>query len=383
MKKIILIEVLLLSSAFAGCLNLTVSAEDIKANENFITDSNRCFNAYDIPVSPPSSATSAIASISTKRAGEEFYLAIFKKPACVVDNVKYFKYYLIDNSTGEKIDGTEKSIDITKVDSLSFKVNNSYKNVSVKFEYDLVTAMPNVEWERVTCPYKEERFSKWDDFSRTAIKYTIQKLDSTVIRTSYNTIDELEEAENLKNEAIYQLANKKCYKPIVTIDTTTDTKIEYSTDNFAIRPDKIDGKFNTSTVKAGSVAFATLKVVNTNGDITTNYNASSTELEINGSAQYSFDINNGYTSRAQFLFLEPGTQTISIIDKNFALVDEDDTIESCRIFKGETSIDVISTSKYWAGRGTEEVENNPKTNNINVDIKQNTKKDLHFQKMNW
>jgi len=385
MKKIILSGVLLLTSAFAGCLNLIKpSIEDIKADAEFIVDPTRCFNAYDIPITP-SSATTSIVSISTKTAGEKFYLAIFKKhtPACVVKNVKY---YLIDNTTGKKIDGTEKSIaDITKVDPLSFKVDNSYKDVSVKFEYDLVTPYKNVEWKEVTCPYIEKISSK-KEFVNHMLKYTnikIKELSSNVSQTDYNTTDELENAEDIENKAIFQLADETCYQATVTIDKTSETKTEESTDNFAIRPDKIDGKFNTAQVKAGSVAFATLKTINTNGDITTNYNASSTELEIDGSAQYSFDINNGYTSRAQFLFLEPGTQTISIIDKNFALVDEDDTIESCRIFKGETSINVIATSKYWAGQGTGEAENTPKRNNIDVNIKQNTKKDLHFQKMNW
>ena len=345
MKKIILSGVLLLTSAFAGCLNLTASQEDITENDNFMADSNRCFNAYDEPVSS-SGGSSSIFSISTKTAGEEFYLHIFKKPYCAVTNVKY---YLVDNITDEKIDGTEHSLYNVPHQDVNLTIPNSYKDVSIKFEYDKETKLSTPK--EITCPTNPSDY----------------KVVSGGVPSGIYAVP----------QPTYPITYK-CY-------TYYETKpyIDYSTDNFAIRPDKIDGKFNTAQVKEGSIAFATLKTINKKGDITTNYNIASTELEIDGSAQYSFDINNGYTSRAQFLFLEPETQTISIIDKNFASVDEDDTVEHCRIFRGETSMNVIATSKYWAGTGTDENENDPISNNVQAKIKQNTKKDLHFQKMAW
>ena len=354
MRKVIFIGSLLVSSVMAsGCLNLTASITDMAADEAFRTDPSKCFNAYDVPVSP-SSATTSIFSISTKTAGEEFYLHIFKKPYCAVTNVRY---YLVDNKTGEKIDGTESGLANVEWSIVTLNVPNSYKDVSVKIDYDRISYNPiPVE---VTCPTDPSDYEVVDALPNEG-------------KSGIFAVPVYDTSKDITKKY-------KCYE----YTTKTSSKSDVSTDNFAIRPEKFDITFNKSSVNAGSSVYATIKALNSSDDITTNYNEKSMDLNIDSKAQYSFEIKNGITKNAQFIFLESGTQNTIITDLHFSDVDSDDTVEFCRIFKGEKAIRVILPSKSWAGTGTGEAENDPKSNNVNVDIKQNTKKDLHFQKMGW
>ena len=346
MKKIVFLGSLLVSSLMAAsCLNTTVSSDDEAAEQAFMSDSNRCFNAYDLD------ATASAASITTKTAGDDFYLHLYKKSEC---NVNTVTYYLVDNNTGNEIAGTKKTITWNSGALADFEVDKkAYKDVSVKFDYDRVT-YSNTPTKLATCPSPSE--------------YTIV----TTLEPGSGIFAKLD-ASSPTGYSCYEYSN------------TTTAHSDKSTDNFAIKPNKFDINFKKTKIKEGAVDIATIKTLDKNSDIVDNYNNSSMNLMVSNNVQYAFNIQNGLANSAQFIFIKTGdNQSIILQDFDFAKVDTDDTILSCREISGSSnSVDVVEASKYWAGTGTEENENDPLKNNVQTKIKQNTKKDLHFQKMGW
>ena len=318
MKRLVLISGLVASSLMAEtmCLNSVVSSEDEQANNTFLADASRCVNAYDVTTS------GSAVSISTKIAGDDFKLHIFRKPECKISNVKAS---LVNKSDLSLVADSEGGV---VADEASFNVKKANRDLLVKITYDKLKAVS------CTLPH---------DVSSAGV----------------------------------------CY-------SKDETKTEYSTDDFAIRPNAFSINLKKSKVKEGTIDYATIKALQKDGaSVVDNYTNSSMNLDVKDinaeGVQYTFEINNGLSNKAQFMFLKPtDSNKVVITDKHYADVDSDDTIADCREFSGESNeVEVVESSKYWAGTGTNEAENNPETTTIQSKIKQNTKKDLHFQKMGW
>jgi hypothetical protein len=187
----------------------------------------------------------------------------------------------------------------------------------------------------------------------------------------------------------YYESLEKCYT--VTVETTTKHYTEYSTDDFAVRPAKFDISMK-NTIR-GARSPLDIKTVNNYGDINTKYSISSfytrTTANKNIPMQYSFDIVNGKTILSSTIFFTKPAEDVQITVSEkpgyeWAIVDADDTADSCRLVSGTSNeFNVSDGSKSWAGAGTEKDYNNPSTNSINSDIRQNTNKDRHFTKMGW
>ena len=177
--------------------------------------------------------------------------------------------------------------------------------------------------------------------------------------------------------------------------TPSVEKSEYTVDNFAIRPDKFNIAFSKTNVSTNELIPFSISAVRSDGIVTDNYSASSTDLKVSFSnpdtyPKYSFDIINGTDSKGSLYLTKAGTTDMNVTDENFAKVDEDDTTDEQRYIIGSSttssSSEVTATdskSKYWAGVGTNEEQNDPTKNTIQTDVKQNVKKDLHFNNVNW
>ena len=193
--------------------------------------------------------------------------------------------------------------------------------------------------------------------------------------------------------------DNKCVQIENPCDSNTTTYISQS-DSFAIKPAHFRVHLPSHITQNIAVP-VTLEVVDAKGNIIENYNNSSANLDVtfspNVKAQYAFDIVNGKGS-GTVKFLEPVNGVkMEVSDPHFADVDKDDTSSDNRTVdtdsststnsdnSSSTTSDVSShnPSKYWAGVGTNEPENNPTKNTIDSDIRQNTKKDLHYKKMGW
>jgi len=348
MKKLILISSVVASSLMAASCVYKPNQKDVDANAAFQSDPNKCFNAYD-------SQNISTASLLTKTAGKSFDLYIYKKPSCKVSEVTY----TVVSSTGKEL--AKDTIPANEWNVVNLNIPNSYKDVKVTFDYSRTYFNNNVE--QVTCPVTYTKVASLNTL------YNQEPTDAVFgVPTGINTYT--------------------CYK----YTTRQEAKHDESTDDFAIKPDLFNILFKKGTVKVGSTTLATIESKNgaNPAQITTNYNNSSLNLNVTGDAQYSFDIQNGSTNAAQFVFLKKGTQTITITDTHYTDVDKGEevnannpTSDSCRYVTGSATINVIEPSKSWAGTGTGEAENNPTNNSINSTIKQNTHKDLHFKKMGW
>jgi hypothetical protein len=329
--------------AYSGrCMLLSIADE--KANqENFVTNPDVCFNAYD---------NGSNSSILTHTAKKDFNLVVVKKEWCKnIHNISDIKVDII-NENGVVASGTQ----ITPAEptgEYKFNVDNAYKELLVQITYKRDKKLE-------TCPVNPASY-----VGKTSGTYALWD----------------------KNTKKYE-----CY-------TTNETEevIDYSTDNFAVKPDKFDILLKQSTVKTGQREPLVIKALAKDGSITTNYYSSSMNLNViidpsNTLAQYSFDIINGKSTSSSFLqFINPNNDvTVTITDTAYTIIDQDDTkvadvigVDCRRISGTSNSVDVIGSSKYWAGTGTNENENSPAKNNVNADIKQNTKRDLHFNKMGW
>jgi len=345
------------------CSKYPLSSGD---SQRYIESSN-CFNAVDLSFTKGMALVTPI-SITTKTSAKDFSLLLTRNLSC--NSVNTVEYYLIDNTTNEEIPDTRKSINISlPKEEISFNVPNSYKDVSVGFEYETVS-YSNTPKE-ITCPAPSQ--------------YTV--VSSLKVGGGIFAVpNEITYTFDMMGNKIANPITYKCYE----FPKTIVTHEEKSTDDFAIRPKEFLIELTKSQTKTGKFVPLHIDVVNDDDTIDNNYNNSSMDLSVGFSpsdiqGQYMFDIVNGTTSRGSVSFLNPGDDiTLDIVDSQFANVDSDDTEDSCRYIIGSSnSIKVTEASKYWAGTGTDENENNPMTNTIQAKIKQNTKKDLHFQKMSW
>jgi len=378
------------------------SSNDATKEATFTSDPNKCFNAYDIPFTSSTGTTTSPVSLSTKTAGKDFIFKITKKPTCIVNNVTYS---LVDNKTGNEIPGTTNTItNPADANFAQFNVSNSYKDVSVKFSYKKTVVNTSSTPTEVTCPTSTSDYTivtSYNDIPQTTGIFAVPQQEC--YQFTYSSVNGFAKQKTscpLKPTIVSALPAKpststtyaivsgyKCYKYPTT---SSSIKVDYSTDNFAIKPSQFDITLKKSPIKVGQVEPMDLKVLNNNSIITTNYKNSSTNLIVtltpsNTKAQYGFDINNGVLSKSVLSFATTNSDvSMKILDEHYADVDSDDTFQTCRNIEGTSNtINIIGTSKYWAGTGTNEKENNPTNNTISSEVKQNTKKDVHFQKLGW
>ena len=369
MKKVLL-GTIITSTLFGGCIQY--SATDYT---NSATSTN-CFNATDISIMSTNSYEFNPFSISTKIAGKDFQLRITRKISTECSNLQNLQFSLVDEDTNETLISSSLSfLPTSTFTKKTLSVDSVHKDVIVKFTYD------KDEWsyskEKVPC----------SSYISTTMSKMMGKVTKTLPALSSITESVL---STLKDGAVYMDKFGSCYKIHPKKDTYTYT--EYSTDNFAIRPDRFDINLAKSNVKTGELVPLDIKVKNYNGDII-DFDKKSTDLVVDISpttqiGQYYFDIVDGITKREQLFFTkEENNVKLNISEKigdEFAIIDNDDTINSCRIFDGQSnSVNVTGSSKYWAGAGIGNDEDDPMKNNVQVDVVQNTKKDLHFQKLNW
>jgi hypothetical protein len=307
----------------------------------------KCFDAVDY------GQTDKL-SIMTKVAGKKFSLSLYhsEREECDASNIKY---ELIDEITGNPIDGTLKSWTTT---TSIFDVPNSYKDVKVKFMYD-------THWTPVTCAGVTNNISTDDP-------------------------------ENGKKYRNY--TTNKCYK---YSDSTTHRE-ENSSDNFAIIPAHFDIAFKKSSVKEGEKNKVFIAAVNANGSITTNYNQKISNLNMSvapsdAKVQYLLeDILNGQSNFCYVLFANYGkNRNVTLKDTIYSAIDADDTkhgygfgplYHNCRDIIGTSNdVNVSERSKYWAGTGTDKngSADCPLHTTVQTHVKQNTLRDLRFNKVNW
>ena len=312
--------------------------------------------------------------ITTKVAGSTFDLSLIRNPGECFSKIgvgspsSNITVTLVDMETGNEIASTTS----TAPGMVSFNVDEAYKNVKAKVNYSVVNVVPHEE--EIACMSSVSSLAK--------------------------SIEELGGKSGIYAKRVGMMKKFKCYK--VTFETTTTSYEEYSTDDFAIRPDRFEVALAKSSAKVGGYIPMSVKAVNSKDATTTTYSKKSTELNL-GTApddlkiQYSFDIQNGVSKNANLYFTQEGTAKLYLNEKvgdEFAIIDSDDTKESyvdmfgsthyCRLIGGESGdVTINGISRYWAGTGTGEDENDPQKTSISVSIVQNTKKDLHFQKMGW
>jgi len=370
-----------------------VSAADNAAALNAAANPNRCFNAVDIVLANPS-------SIMTKTAGEDFVLKTIKKPTCMVSNITYS---LVDDK-GNDIAGSTATITSPGANGfLVFNVPNAYKDVKVKFTYDQM--IPSTPYQ-VSCtniindPHQYRFRFRFENMNQNELgtyviptgtvecynitNGSVAKVQCSSDPTEYQFQFSFQNMAQNRNGKFALATNYACYRNYTTVH-----QIEYSTDNFAIKPDRFNITFKKTDVKTGQTDYVSIQTVDTNNNITTNYKNSSITLKPTFSpvvnAQYAFDIYNGEAKNGKVIFNEAKSNvTMTLTDTDYTAVDADDTAQSCRTITGTSnSVNISAPSKYWAGTGTNETQNNPTTNTIQSDVKQNVKKDSHFNKVNW
>ena len=378
--------------------------------------------------------------IQTKVAGTNggFQLRLRHRKGCGWDwHNHHIAVALVDNLTGKlitepkAIDTKATFIDDTLSDDeyidTTFNVANAYKNVKVKF-FHLKPTECNHHQFRWMHQFREtiqNQTCNLDEFldqpfiiSNTIQCYEVNSSNVTnmtnfpywgerlpecnediIEETISQNLDEIKSAIEEKramNTWRFRYAiptNDECY--VIEPECADEAYISQSSDSFAIRPSYIQATL-PSSISANIPAKIEVVVKNASGDTITNYNNSSANLKVSFkdsagndiAAQYSFKIKDGIGS-GTVIFSEPvNNVTVEIIDEHFADVDKDDTDKADRvtsIIPGTSSTSTVTNggSKYWAGAGTNEEENNPRKNTIDADIKQNTTKDLHYHKINW
>jgi len=332
MKKLFLIPLLILGLN-GSCLKTSES------DKKLVKDSNQCLNAFDLESSY---------SITTKISGQIFLLK-FKNKCPEIENVKISLYANDENITSSKF----------FLPILPFEVNNTFKNVKVRFDYD----KDEVEFvsNEVECPITLNSFKK--------VKEITDDLESGLYYIYSST------------EPYY-----RCYN--VTLKKETSHYIEYSTDNFAIRPKKFLIEI-PEKIKQSTLDLLNAYALNDDNDIV-DYNSSGTSYEISFNKpikiQYNFYLVNGKgTFRAHFNSAENDVvMALKECKNEFAKIDEDDTNNECRMTSFVSDeFDISAGSKGWSGMGTGEKENDPSKNSIEVDIRQNVMKDLRFQRVDY
>ena len=315
------------------------SQEDMQKEIDFFTDPSRCFNAFSIP--DFNNLSFSPFSILTQIQNKDFYLKIIRKHTKICSDISDVNVTLIDKD-GNKIDYDKSSLNpITEpsyygyiVIPIQFNVYNAYRDVFVHFSY-------KIKHKKIICP------------------------DST-----------------------YTGVTSKCY----TITTTT-SKEENATDDFAVRPKQFNISA-ASTTFIGNPLNIDINVTNKNGNISTNYNADDIDLNTSTNPNniylsYFYNIVNGKLGRHKFFFTKPSNdvkiQISEKLGKEWAIVDTDDTKNSRILIKPgkSNSIKILETSKNWVGVGTGEKENSPTNKTIQLNIRGNTNRNLKFHKIGW
>jgi len=333
MKKLLFLIPLIILGLNGACLK---TSDKDKA---LADDSNQCLNAFNID---------SASSISTKIDGKEFWLKIERK--CL--NIHNIKIVLVSN---------DKNISEVKsyTPLLPFKIDKSYKNVKVKFEYD-----------------------------KDKIEFISNEVECPTILTGFKEVEEI--TDNLDEGLYYVLIKyppfRKCYN--VTLKKDTEHYIEYSTDNFAIRPDKFSIQL-PKNVNEGVLKKYKAFALDYNDNIS-DYNSSNVEYKIsfnsNIKSSQSFDLIDGKGTLSIYFANSGDDNVMTLIEsKNeFASIDADDTIDECRYISYKSdSFNVNPGYRGWSGVGTNEKENDPSKTTIQTDIRQNVIKNLKYQKINY
>jgi hypothetical protein len=385
-----------------------------------------CFNAVDIGVSG-----GAEVNIHTHTAGAQFQLRLRHRHGCGWGWHNHIAVALVDNTTGKLITEPKEinaSVTTDDVDA-SFEVDgHAYRSVSVRFFHikpEKCNFSHGFRWMH-QCQVQAQNMheEKIDDVINTPFVplselqcYEVNETnwmhggDPIACPTNYTELEgmiksEIPEAsfrECAMNHFRFRYAipkADKCYKIENPCSTSNEAYISKSSDSFAIRPAHFRVHL-PSHIKQNIPVPVKIEVVDSKGNIIENYNNSSANLDVtfspNVKAQYAFDIVNGKGSgTVKFLEAVNGVK-MEVSDPHFADIDKDDTSSNNRTVDTDTtkstnSDDSSSTtsdvsshnpSKYWAGVGTNESENNPTKNTIDSDIRQNTTKDLHYKRMGW
>jgi len=253
---------------------------------------------------------------------------------------------LVDDKGNDLPNTTKTVTNPIEANFVHYKIPNSYKNVKVKFVYDQM--QPTTPYE-VSCtdivndPHKY-RFRFRAENMNTLGTYVVPN-SYTCYNISFGSISKVQ-CSNDANQYTFSFSytnmiahtsgkfvlstNYKCYK-----NYTITHKVEYSTDNFAIKPKQFHIRFKKTTIKTGQPDFVLIQALNSDGDVTTNYNNSSLILKPtfseNVNPQYLFDIKNGEARNGKVIFSKKASGvTMSLTDSDYTSVDADDTAQSCR-----------------------------------------------------
>jgi hypothetical protein len=367
MKKYIMMA-LLTSNMFASCLQS--SSNDAAA----VSMSSNCLNAFDMPsIDSPISSFLNPTSISTKIAGVSFNLRI--KNSCM--NSKNVTYSLIDLDDSNKTIATASSVNpfsnmmggySLNFNYVTFNVPEIYKNVKVKFEYE---TYDNFKLHKVSCP----TMFNWTKWTKVT---TISSPES--LGVGFFAVPKM----------VGFMPTFECYE--IKADKVTHT--EYSTDNFAIRPDRFIVSLDKSSVFRGVNVGLRVSDVNKLDNIMTMYAKNGVDFDVtsnkpNVKIHYSFDIVDGKSVPSSKIYFTNAGEDVNVnikerVGGEWAVIDLDDTKDECRLVSGTSNnIRVLETTRNWAGTGTGESENDPMKRNLKTNIRENVDRDLHFQKINW
>jgi hypothetical protein len=411
MKKIILIGSVAISSLLFGFFSPFEDFSDTSSSDICSSITPQCFDAFSVDD-----------KIQTQVVGDLFTLKVKHNSICGLGFDKHISVALIDNQTGDMITSPQ-SLPATTSDevNVTFEVDKlAYKNVSVGFfNFYQVECNSNVGFNWMSgfiemFNYLKDNHTDLDKFLNIPFilggELECHQVDVNIFPPSVedkivNCPSNLEDIKKIVKNKIVNFSGFKtsfmyaipkggqCFMISTPCDLDNGL-ITKSSDSFAIRPYNIEIGLGATNIKANTQIPITISVKDKNGNIIENYDNSSTNLKVtftdkNGNivdAQYAFDIKNGVGKGIVIFPNEVEGVKISVIDEHFADIDKSDTLLNRRKFSGESSAINVSNSsgsKYWAGTGTEEVENDPTKNTIDTDIKQNVKKDLHYKKMEW
>jgi hypothetical protein len=354
MKKLSLIAFIAISFLQADCLI------ENKFDAHLYDDNYGCFNATD---------GDSIKSITTKLAGKEFTLLI-KRDADDANctNIKNAKYSFFDLTANKEITSQKDIVKDKFIINAEF--NTSYRNLKVKFDYDRDEY--KIKYQEIECPWRNE-----------------YNFAVSMISTNFPEYKKTEDISKEEEIGHYYESLEKCY--VVNLEKETKHYTEYSTDNFAVRP-QFDINIKKHVKTGRNIPF-TINAVNEHGDIDDKYSTSSLYTNVTSNKnipiQYAFDIKNGKSTSSSVLFFTKPAEDVKVIitekpGYEWAIVDADDTADSCRLVSGESKeINITDASKSWAGAGTDKEYNNPSQNSIQSNVKQNIKKDLHFNRLSW
>ena len=201
----------------------------------------------------------------------------------------------------------------------------------------------------------------------------IKKIDKiSIVNKNNEEIGSVKRIGNVIYSKFEKISKNARYK--IEYETLDDKKrIEYSSDNFCIRPYKFEFEIPSNILEGNMVRIDYKAIDYKNND--TSYN---NEPELKGE-KLQYSIHKHYL----YALFRNGKHHLTLYDKHFCDVDKNDTNLYYRIIQGNFDVDVDVKNKYWAGQGTGEAENTPKRNNINSDIRQNTFKNMKFNKISW